>query len=82
LKKLIITLVFKKNTNFFAENWEKSQKIMIITSIPGDLVPDPGVKQKHLAHPTALVKLPWLRGPVSACGVRGREIESRLGEGC
>jgi hypothetical protein len=28
-------LVFKKNANFFAENWEKSQKIVIITSTPG-----------------------------------------------
>jgi hypothetical protein len=33
-KKFIITLVFKKNANFFAENWEKSQKIVIITSTP------------------------------------------------
>jgi hypothetical protein len=31
---LIITLVFKKNANFFAENCEKSQKIVIITSTP------------------------------------------------
>jgi hypothetical protein len=36
-KKLIITLVFKKNANFFAENWEKSQKIVIITSTPGHI---------------------------------------------
>jgi hypothetical protein len=28
-------LVFKKNANFFAENWEKSQKTVIITSTPG-----------------------------------------------
>jgi hypothetical protein len=34
-KKLIITLVFKKNAKFFAENWEKSQKIVIITLTPG-----------------------------------------------
>jgi hypothetical protein len=33
-KKLILTLVFKKNANFFAGNWEKSQKIVIITSTP------------------------------------------------
>jgi hypothetical protein len=33
-KILIITLVFEKNVNFFAENWRKSQKIVIITSIP------------------------------------------------
>jgi hypothetical protein len=31
----IITLVFEKNANFFAENWQKSQKIVIITSTPG-----------------------------------------------
>jgi hypothetical protein len=30
-----MTLVFDKNANFFAENWQKSQKIAIITSTPG-----------------------------------------------
>jgi hypothetical protein len=34
-KFLIITLDFKKNANFFAENWEKSPKIGIITSTAG-----------------------------------------------
>jgi hypothetical protein len=34
-KNLIITLVFEKNGNFFAKNWQKSQKIVIITSVPG-----------------------------------------------
>jgi hypothetical protein len=34
-KFFIITLVFEKNANFFAENWQKSQKIVIITSTPG-----------------------------------------------
>jgi hypothetical protein len=34
-KILIITLVYEKNANFFAENWRKSQKIVIITSTPG-----------------------------------------------
>jgi hypothetical protein len=29
---MINTLVFEKNANFFAENWRKSQKIVIITS--------------------------------------------------
>jgi hypothetical protein len=33
-KILIITLVFEKNANFFAENCRKSQKIVIITSTP------------------------------------------------
>jgi hypothetical protein len=33
-KMLIITLVFEKNANFFAENCQKSPKIVIITSTP------------------------------------------------
>jgi hypothetical protein len=33
-KIVIITLVFKKNAIFFAEDWQKSQKIVIITSTP------------------------------------------------
>jgi hypothetical protein len=33
-KFLIITLDFEKNAIFFAENWQKSQKIVIITSTP------------------------------------------------
>jgi hypothetical protein len=37
-KNLIITLVFEKNANFFAENWQKSQKIVIITSVPAILI--------------------------------------------
>jgi hypothetical protein len=37
-KNLIITLVFEKNAHFFAENWQKSQKIVIITSSPDELV--------------------------------------------
>jgi hypothetical protein len=34
-KNWIITLDFEKNANFLAENWQKSQKIVIITSTPG-----------------------------------------------
>jgi hypothetical protein len=34
-KIVIITLVFEKNANCFAENCQKSQKIVIITSTPG-----------------------------------------------
>jgi hypothetical protein len=30
----IITLVFEKNANFFAENYQKSLTIVIITSTP------------------------------------------------
>jgi hypothetical protein len=37
-KILIITLVFEKNANFFAENWQKSQKIVIITLTPDEFV--------------------------------------------
>jgi hypothetical protein len=32
---LIITLFFEKNANFSAENWQKSRKIVIVTSTPG-----------------------------------------------
>jgi hypothetical protein len=31
----IITLIFEKNAKFFDENWQESQKIVIITSTPG-----------------------------------------------
>jgi hypothetical protein len=34
-KIVIITLFFEKNANFFAENKQKSQKIVSITSTPG-----------------------------------------------
>jgi hypothetical protein len=44
-KILIITLVFEKNANFFAENCRKSQKIVIITLTPGRLRM---IKTKHL----------------------------------
>jgi hypothetical protein len=36
-EKVIITLVFKKNANFFAENCRKSQKIVIISRVRSGL---------------------------------------------
>jgi hypothetical protein len=33
-KNLIITIVFEKSANFYAENCQKSKKIVIITSTP------------------------------------------------
>jgi hypothetical protein len=39
-EKVIITLVFEKNANFFAENWQKSQEIVIITSTPERIFED------------------------------------------
>jgi phosphoribosylformimino-5-aminoimidazole carboxamide ribonucleotide (ProFAR) isomerase len=33
-EKVIVALAFEKNAKFFVENWQKSQKIVIITSIP------------------------------------------------
>jgi hypothetical protein len=47
---LIITLVFEKNANFFAENCQKSQKNVIITSTP-DLDPAEAVAVIALAKP-------------------------------
>jgi hypothetical protein len=35
-KTLITTSVFEKNANFFAENCQKSQKIVIITLTPDE----------------------------------------------
>jgi hypothetical protein len=40
-KILIITLVFEKNAKFLAKKCRKSQKIVIITSTPGELVSRP-----------------------------------------
>jgi hypothetical protein len=37
-KNLIVTLVFEKNANIFAKHWRKSQKIVIITSVPDEFV--------------------------------------------
>jgi hypothetical protein len=37
-EKMIMILVFKKKRQFFAENWGKSQKIVIITSTPDNRV--------------------------------------------
>jgi hypothetical protein len=34
-KNWILTLVFEKNASFFAEKWQKSLKIVILTSTPG-----------------------------------------------
>jgi hypothetical protein len=34
MKNVIISLGFKKNANFFVDNCQKSQKIVIITSTP------------------------------------------------
>jgi hypothetical protein len=34
-KNLIITFFFEKNANFFTENCQKSQKIVIMASTPG-----------------------------------------------
>jgi hypothetical protein len=33
-KKIILTLVFDRNANYFIHNWQKSQNIAIITSTP------------------------------------------------
>jgi hypothetical protein len=43
-KNVIITLVFEKNAIFFAENWQKSQKIVIITSTPGHPAQYPAIR--------------------------------------
>jgi hypothetical protein len=49
-KILIITLIFEKHANFFAENCQKSEKIVIITSTPGSPVSE--VMRCHCAKPS------------------------------
>jgi hypothetical protein len=59
---LIITLVFEKNANFFAENCRKSQKIVIITST------DPGWLEQVFRLSCSSVKVGrwWLKFHVLA----------------
>jgi hypothetical protein len=42
-KNLTITLVFEKNAIFFAENCQKSQKIVLLTSTPDQTPRRPSV---------------------------------------
>jgi hypothetical protein len=61
-KMLIMTLVFEKNANFFDENSQKSQKIVIITSTPGVFIIDIYGPVKFFT----LLKMPEIRHhPVS-----------------
>jgi hypothetical protein len=53
-KILVITLVFEKNANFFAENCRKSQKIVIITSTPDGLC-EKSPKKKHKPYFSTLM---------------------------
>jgi serine kinase of HPr protein (carbohydrate metabolism regulator) len=59
-KMLIITLIFEKNANFFAEICQKSQKIVILTSSP-----DPGTLPTYL--PTYLQSKLSTRAFAEAC---------------
>jgi hypothetical protein len=47
-KILILTSVFEKNANFFSENCQNSQKIVIITSIPEYGVVQPKLNPSNL----------------------------------
>jgi hypothetical protein len=57
---LIITLIFEKNANFFAENCRKNQKIVIITSTPGKQV-----NEKIFLS----IRLRWTIAPTNAAGL-------------
>jgi hypothetical protein len=59
-KNMIITLVFEKNAKSFAENWQKSQKIVIIAStIRMYLISRQGYVQQHIAA-TVVHSEAWL----------------------
>jgi hypothetical protein len=50
-------LLFNKNANFFAKNWEKSPKIVIITSTPGKKKNKKKLEKIEIKISTALQKL-------------------------
>jgi hypothetical protein len=54
-EKLIVTLVLEENANFFAENWQKSQKIVNITSTPGHFA----VVEKKASQSVPVTKAPF-----------------------
>jgi hypothetical protein len=51
-------LVFEKNANFFAENWQKSPKIAIITSTPGRPAAKAKRRSFYLQHRFGLFPVP------------------------
>jgi hypothetical protein len=55
-KILIISLVFEKNANFFAENCQKSQKIVILIFLPKNLAK---IYWRFLTHTTYPEPLFW-----------------------
>jgi hypothetical protein len=57
-KIAIIALVFEKNANFFAENWQKSHKIVIITSTPDELAKNCSQKSSQ-THFCQTYLAPW-----------------------
>jgi hypothetical protein len=58
-KNLIITLVFETNANFFAENCQKSQKIVIITSVPGHTELSGENRSRHFLGITQTISSHW-----------------------
>jgi hypothetical protein len=67
-KKLIITLVLRKTPNFFAENWRKTPKIVLIALTAGE----PGPQDSMTTDPEfwRCSRLPgfWPRSRSSASG--------------
>jgi hypothetical protein len=61
---LIITLFFEKNANCFAENCQKSQKIVIITSTPG-----PNPTKHYFSNFTHICKIAVCGTKVLLCNV-------------
>jgi hypothetical protein len=60
---LIRTLFSEKNANFFAENWQKWQKSVFITSTPGTQTG--GVKNDTLGFLKIRVRIPPGDGEVA-----------------
>jgi hypothetical protein len=71
-------LVFEKNANFFAENWRKSQKIVIITSTPGQKNFERATFRFQLSKEAELSSPIGLRNSISMLETRKSELLSRL----
>jgi hypothetical protein len=83
-ENFIIALVFEKNTDFFTENWRKSQKIVIITSTPGRngeqfywIEPTPADLRAAFGRRSGSRRLQRFRGQVRVAGCRRTSSDER-----
>jgi hypothetical protein len=79
---------FREKRHFFAENWQKSQKIVIITSTPGTAVFKNRKFRRHLMArksvnfcPLQCRNSPYSMGELMSCRMSGRRVTMPLPRG-